>query len=309
VSNGDREELTMTALGAGSALTTLQTLGRAVFVLHGHKHYATARLLKGIDEDADLLITSAGSCGLPQDWIDGDYDEAPKLWPSVNFIELDSHDVQVTSQAWSPWNPSRHSSARRIVRARRSGVRWELLEPTPTAGDFEPVLLLNEARVKLALCSSTLGRVDVATTRTLRSHDRAVLETYWEVVTGPEGARIVDVTVDGRARRDQKCPAKVKVARDGTSSYRTEAGAYLTVTDADGRAFDSVELLNRSRSELARLEVDLGPVKTRPFASVTNLTTGRERPFPFERNGNVVTLTYKNCPARTMLRLYWPLER
>ena len=51
VANGDREELTMTALGAGSALTTLQTLGRAVLVLHGHKHYATARLLKGLEAD------------------------------------------------------------------------------------------------------------------------------------------------------------------------------------------------------------------------------------------------------------------
>jgi len=81
ISNGNREELTMTALGAGSALSTLQTLGRAVFVLHGHKHYATARLLKGIDSDADLLITSAGSCGLPQEWIEGDYEEGPSCGP------------------------------------------------------------------------------------------------------------------------------------------------------------------------------------------------------------------------------------
>lgn len=309
VSNGDREELTMTALGAGSALTTLQTLGRAVFVLHGHKHYATARLLKGIADDADLLITSAGSCGLPQDWIDGDYDEAPKLWPSVNFIELDGSEVQVTSQAWSPWNPSRHSSERRLVRAKRNGVHWELLEPTAVTPVFEPVLKLNESRVKLALCSSMLGRVDVLTTRTLSSHDHAVLDTYWEVVTGPEGAKIVDVLVDGHPRRDHPCPAKVKVARDGTTSYRTEGGAFLTVTDADGRAFDSVDLLNRSRSDLARLEVDIGPVKTLPFASVTNLTTGRERPWPFERKGDVITVMYKNCPARTMLRLYWPLAR
>jgi 3',5'-cyclic AMP phosphodiesterase CpdA len=310
VSNGDREELTMTALGAGSALTTLQTLGRAVFVLHGHKHYATARLLKGMDDgDADLLISSAGSCGLPQDWIDGDYEEAPKLWPSVNFIELDATTVQVLSQAWSPWNPHRRSSSRRLVRARRTGLRWELLESQTVTTDFEPVLLLNEAKVKLTSSSALLGRVDVHTLRRLRSHDRAVLEEYWEVVTGPEGARLLDVSVDGTPRKDQKCPAKVKVARDGTTTYRVEGGAFSSISDSGGRAFDSVQLLNRSRSELARLEVDLGPVRTAPFASLTNLTTGREKPIPFERTGDLITLTVKNCPARTMLRLYWPLAR
>ncbi|MET0413727.1 MAG: metallophosphoesterase, partial [Polyangiaceae bacterium] len=45
ISNADREEMTMTALGAGTALSTLHALNRAVLVLHGHKHYATARML------------------------------------------------------------------------------------------------------------------------------------------------------------------------------------------------------------------------------------------------------------------------
>ena len=45
IANADREEMTMTALGAGTSLSTLHALDRAVLVLHGHKHYATARLL------------------------------------------------------------------------------------------------------------------------------------------------------------------------------------------------------------------------------------------------------------------------
>lgn len=308
ISNGDREELTMTALGAGSALSTLQTLGRAVFVLHGHKHYATARLLKGIDSDADLLISSAGSCGLPQEWIEGDYEEAPKLWPSVNFLELDASEVHVTSQAWSPWNPTRRSSARRLVRARREGTRWVLAD-TLAPRTFSPVLKLNASKVVLSPCSAKLGRLDVTTERTLESTDHAVLEEYWEVVTGPEGAMLRDAVMGGVARRDAKCPAKIKVPRDGTTRFRVEGGAYRTVTDSDGRAFASVELLNRSRAELARLEVHLGPVTTKPFASVTNLTTGKERPWRFEHVGDVVTVTFPNCPARTMLRVSWPLER
>ena len=119
--------------------------------------------------------------------------------------------------------------------------------------------------------------------------------------------------VDGQPRRDSKCPARVKVTKDGVSSWRVEGGAFASVEAASsfhaGHAFESVELLNRSRADVARLKVHLGPVKTTPFASITNLTTGRERPWPFTRDGDVVTVTRTNCPARTRLRLYWPLER
>lgn len=117
-----------------------------------------------------------------------------------------------------------------------------------------------------------------------------------------------DAVMGGVARRDAKCPAKIKVPRDGRTRFRVEGGAYRTVRDSDGRAFASVELLNRSRAALARLEVHLGPVTTKPFASVTNLTTGKERPWRFEHVGDVVTVTFPQCPARTMLRVSWPLE-
>ncbi|HTV21128.1 MAG TPA: metallophosphoesterase, partial [Polyangiaceae bacterium] len=59
IANADREEMTMTALGAGTALSTFHALGRAVLVLHGHKHYATARLSSGLAEgQGDVLIVS-----------------------------------------------------------------------------------------------------------------------------------------------------------------------------------------------------------------------------------------------------------
>lgn len=308
VANGDREELTMTALGAGSALSTLQALGRAVFVLHGHKHYATARLLKGIDGDADLLIASAGSCGLPQEWIEGDYEEAPKLWPSVNFLEVSGESVTVTSQAWSPWAPSRRSSVRRLVHARREGTRWLAAEAPQESGPFVPVLRSNEAHVALRPCSGHLGRLDVQVERRLASAEGAQLEEYWEVVTGAPNATLRDAVMGGKARRDAKLPAKIKVPRDGVTHFRVEGGALQTVHDGEGEAFDCVELLNRSRSSRAKLVVDLGPVTTEPFASVTNLTTGKERPWPFKRDGQTVTVEFNDCPARTLLRVYWPLQ-
>ncbi len=313
VSNGDREELTMTALGAGSALTTLQTLGRAVIVLHGHKHYATVRLLKGLDGDADLLITSAGSCGLTQDWTGGEYDEAPKLWPSVNFIQVDGTTVSVTSQAWSPTQPKRRSSPRHLVSASRDGQQWSLELPPLREVQFNPVLELNELEAQLVQSSAHLGRLDVVTRRRLVSHPNAWLPDYWEVLEGPPGAVARELVIDGVSQPDGKCPARVSVAKDGVSTWRVEGGVFSNVDAARGsqlgQAFEAVELLNRSRADVARLVVRLGPVKTTPFASITNLTTGKERPWPLTRAGDVVTVQRANCPARTLLRLYWPLER
>lgn len=310
VANGDREELTMTALGAGSALTTLQTLGRPVLVLHGHKHYATARLLKGLEAaDGDLLVTSAGSCGLTQDWTGGDYAEAPRLWPSVNFLAFDGPSVEVTSLAWSPWQPERRSSTRRLVRATREGLRWVLDTAPRPPREFHPVLELNESLVELLPSQAQLGRLDVAVERRLRSSAEAWLDVYWEVIEGAPGAVARELVVDGASWRDAKCPARVKVGRDGVTKYRVEGGLFSNLADADGRAYASVELLNRSRAREARLVVKLGPVKTAPFASVTSLTTGQERPWPFQREGDVVTVRHADCPARTLLRLYWPLAR
>lgn len=313
VSNGDREELTMTALGAGSALTTLQALGRAVIVLHGHKHYATVRVLKGLDGDADLLITSAGSCGMSQDWTGGEYEQAPKLWPSINFIQLDGPKIQVTSQAWSPYQPERRSSPRHLVSATRDGQQWALELPPLREAQFHPVLTVNELDAQLVSSKSHLGRLDVVTRRTLGSHSRAWLAEYWEVIEGQAGAVARDRVIGGTPWKDAKCPAKVKLAKDGVSSWRVEGGAFADLHAAQeqqlGLAYGSVELLNRSRADVVSLRVHLGPVKTTPFASITNLTTGKERPYPFTRDGDVVTVTRKNCPARTLLRLYWPLER
>ncbi|MFZ5441690.1 MAG: metallophosphoesterase family protein [Myxococcota bacterium] len=310
VANGDREELTMTALGAGSALTTLQTLGRAVLVLHGHKHYATARLLKGLDEaDGDLLVTSAGSSGLTQDWTGGDYAEAPRLWPSVNFLAFDGPTVEVSSLAWSPWQPERRSSTRRLVRATRAGLRWNVDTTPRPPREFRPVLELNESLVELLPSQARLGRLDVVVERRLRSNAEAWLDTYWEVIEGAPGAVARELVVDGASWRDAKCPARVRVGRDGVSRYRIEGGLFSNLGDANGKAYASVELLNRSRAREARLVVKLGPVKSAPFASVTNLTNGQERPWPLSREGDVVTVRHVDCPARTLLRLYWPLER
>lgn len=312
VGHGDREELTMTALGAGTALTTLQTLGRPVVVLHGHKHYPTARLLKGVGDDADLLLTSAGSCGKAQDWSTGDWDEAPRLWPSVNIVDLSATHIEVRSQAWSPLDPTRRNTPRVLVTARREGLRWELDAPA-SSKPFDPVFARNEAEISLRSSKQFLDRYDLHVKRTVEATAAAYMPEYWDAIEGPPSAQVTDIVSGGAAQPDAACPTRVRIPMHGQASWQVQGGVLNSIETASefhgpGACFESVELLNRSRTQLAKLSVHLGPVTTRPFASVTDLTTGKERPVKLAREGDLVTLAYPNCPARMLLRVYWPLS-
>src|SRR5882672_6737260 len=90
IANADREELTMTALGAGTALSTLHSFGRAVLLLHGHKHFPTARLVRGLAAGTgDVLIASAGSGGRRERMHPTQDPETASLWPSFNIVRME----------------------------------------------------------------------------------------------------------------------------------------------------------------------------------------------------------------------------
>lgn len=76
-------------------------------------------------------------------------------------------------------------------------------------------------------------------------------------------------------------------------------------------AFAQVNLMNRYSSRSARLELrGLGERAAAAFASATDLGTGLERPLVLSRGeaDSGVAAQLLNCPARTLLRIYWPLE-
>ncbi len=325
VANADREELTMTALGAGSALTTLHTLGRAVMVLHGHKHYPTARLLKGTGAgEGDVMILAAGSCGTSELWQPSVHEEAPRLWPSFNVIEIDGAAVRAQSVAFPPevtddvWAHAPRVNRRPLIGARRAGRRWEVDEHATEPRNFEAALALNETTISLTASANFLDRFDVEATRTVRLAPGSLLSAYHEMVDGPPGARMLDVDLAGQAAPSQDTPASLPLPLNGTARYKVTGGVCATVAEASreydeaGSAFEWVGLLNRYRSDLARLVVTLAPVdvaRQRPFASVTDLTTGRERAIALQRDDAAHRYWFevKQCPARTMLRVYWPL--
>jgi 3',5'-cyclic AMP phosphodiesterase CpdA len=325
VSNADREELTMTALGAGSALTTLHALGRAVMVLHGHKHYPTVRLLKGVrPEEGDVMLLAAGSCGTNEQWQPSIHTDAPRLWPSFNVLDLDGPKLHAQSVAFPPevdsevWTKKPRVNRRLLVDARRTGTRWDLEVQPAEPKSFEPSLTLNEATVTLVPSVHHFDRHDLETLRVVQCASGSHLGAHHEMVEGPAGARMVNVRINGQSVPDQKSPANLELPLDGTASYTLLGGVCSSLAEGSkhyghvGSAFEWVGLLNRYRAQVARLVVKLSPIEVdrqRPFASVTDLTTGRERAVELKRDDANRTYAFelKQCPARTMLRVYWPL--
>ena len=301
----------MTALGAGTALSTLHTLGRAVLVLHGHKHYATARLLGAMNAGhGDVLVASAGSAGTAQRWMHTDAQNAARLWPSFNVIDWGPSRLSIDTVSF-PWRGGAVSLlVEQLVRAERLGAHWRIERlPTHVEGGKSD-LKLNDSRIEL-VPSKAFGpsRWDYACRRVLESDGE--LLRYVETVDG---------LADGRCRfgpfsAETALPAELHLDVAGSTEYFLEGalhrtlGAARAATGASGSPFASVSLMNRYSSALARLEVlGLGDIIPRAFASTTDLSTGLERPLRLERKNGSVVAAHSDCQARTLLRVYWPLD-
>lgn len=321
LANADREELFMTALGAGTALSTLHAMNRAVLVLHGHKHYATARMLTSTRHgQGDVLIISAGSAGTAQAWQEGVERDSARLWPSFNMIELTDDSVTVDTVAF-PWREvDGESLARRpMVSAARRRQRW-LPQPVIESKviDPGPRLEANHARVLLR-DSDRYGRRrwDCIVEREVRFQPEHRHEAYVETVDGPPGSELIIeeglIPVDA----DVELPAQLKIAPGGGryihkgAVARTLSEESQIVGTRQATPYGKVVLMNRYQcAETVLVVKGLGHQLCTAFGSATDLGTGLERPLPVETDaaGDLVRLSLADCPPRTLLRLYWLLE-
>lgn len=323
LSNADHEEMMMTALGAGTALSTLHAYGRPVVVLHGHKHFPVARALVGPHSGhGDVLLLSAGSAGMSLAWTEGDLPDVARLWPSFNVLSLDeqARTLAVDVVAFRPFEGDARESVqtrRPLLRAQGEGGRWTL---TPVDGD--PVAVGSHMR-------SVEATVTVAPNAE-RGDLRADLQWNVRVVRAPDsdertyvlvedylrGAAVQGRAEGDRALPDLALPARIEVPTDGTEvTYRVVGGLCLTraeATEVRGElaAFEDVSLLNRYESARTTLRLEGVDPALRPFGSVLDLTTGHERPVSVEREeSGAVVLSVAPCPTRTMLQIRWPLTR
>ncbi|MDP9002247.1 MAG: metallophosphoesterase [Myxococcota bacterium] len=305
VANADREELTMTALGAGTALSTLHSFGRAVLLLHGHKHFPTARLVRGLTEDAgDVLIASAGSGGR-RERLDATHDpEAASLWPSFNVVRMDRDRVEIEVVSFPSRHLSRAPARRDLAHVSRRDVRWEPHPASAHIRDCAVPVALDEARFVLSPSRTEPDeRWDYVCERRVQLFPGARLRRYVDFAHGAGVAR-------GEARAPRR---RVALALDGITRYRVANGLCRTAevarrTYGTATAFEWTGLLTRYGGATATLSLgrpDLGDFA--PFGSITDLATGRETPAPVDATDEGWRLTIKDCAPRTFLRIYWPL--
>jgi 3',5'-cyclic AMP phosphodiesterase CpdA len=320
VAHADREELTMTALGAGTAISTLHTLGRAVLVLHGHKHYATARLLDGTWKGhGDVLIVSAGSAGTAHEWTPSGARDAARLWPSFNVLDLDDAGVRVDTVSFGYKGKRAGKPERRpLVRARRAGAQWlqDPIDPTELKSSATR-LAMNRAIYRLESSRHFEHlRWDYACERRVELAHGASLSGYSETVAACDGARLMVLEGARETSGEYSLPQELHLALNGETRFRVEGGVYRTLNGLHQRdtvrypPFAWVGLMNRYSSARAELIVEgLDGSGSTVFASATDLGTGLERPVPVQRSEGRVVVHYADCPARTLLRAYWPLRR
>jgi 3',5'-cyclic AMP phosphodiesterase CpdA len=338
-SNSDYEEVMQTALGAGSALSTLQSLGRPVLVLHGHKHYPCVRLLSGASEASDVLILAAGSTGLTTQYRAG---QSPmSIWPSFNHLQIDQQGVQAHIVAYPySWDGRTQDLSRRLLTDMAyTDCSWQPRAPVPGTCPAESVavapaespapgrkLALNQSVVSIR--SGTAGYADI---RKSFEVERTIVVAQGHLASCREGVDCADdATIQVLASSDgaHSKPAKllesplrgVTLAVGSPCSYLVSNGLYVSSADFglahDKRdaPFESIELLNRYPSEVARLRIrnllaGYGLARSDCFASITDLTLGTERPVPLHwEEDDSAQASVSNCPPRHRLRIYWPLK-
>jgi len=308
VANADREELTMTALGAGTALSMLNSFGRAVLLLHGHKHVPTARILRGMtDGCGDILLVSAGSAGLRERVGEARHPDAARLWPTFNRVELENDRVQVEALSFSPKRSAKAPVRRELAAARLAEQKWVPIAVSFHPQDAPPRVALDQAEYRLTRSVVTGERFDVACERRVELAPGASLGRYVDFV----GMLPLLAPRTGRSGRRSR---RVELTLGGVTQFSIEHGLCRTLGEAKrsygaGVAFESVGLLCRYGARQATLRLARkGAERLVPFASATDLTTGREQPLALEALDDYWSATKLDCAARSLLRIYWPLD-
>jgi hypothetical protein len=318
VSNADREELTMTALGAGSVLSVLHTLGRPVIVLHGHKHYANARHLGAIKQgQADVVILSAGSSGTAQSWFPTTARQAARLWPSFNVVELTPErlSADVVSFGYRA-DAIGETRVMPLFGATRRGARWEVAPVSPRP-ELESERRLNENSLRCRLSPSARERRWDVDYRRLYTGSSEAPESFEDTVDALEDSTISPTGPDAASvRLPPSPPCQMPLARDRELRYRIEGALCRHVSEAH-RLFGKrwapycwLGLMNRYFSRRLLLKVDAGGAAlSGAFASETDLGSGTIQPLALERlASDRVRVVYDNCPPRTLVRIHWPME-
>jgi hypothetical protein len=272
-----------------------------------HTHAPTARLLKGMTSGCgDVLLASAGTAAR-RERVQATRDpDAARLWPCFNVLAVAADTVRIEAVSFFPKRSSRPAIRRLLAHTRRDGPKWELASGTFRVSDPAPRVERDEARFTLAPSRQEWGRWDVSCERSVELIPGVRLPRYIEFVRsappklGPQRRRVRARRIElqpGGTTRYEAPDALCRTLREASRSYGSEA------------AFEWLGLLCRYGAQRAALSLSNSNLAgVRPFASFTDLTTGRERPLPIVPGPDGWTAVAEKCAPRSLLRIYWPLE-
>jgi len=191
------------------------------------------------------------------------------------------------------------------VRARRAGSKWDLEPCGLEVSDVPARVLTDESSYSLSPSLISAERWDFLCQRRVVVRNGAKLRRYKDFV------HALPILLPGT--RAERAYRRVDLSLEAPTAHRASDALCRTLAEAarcygPGTAFEWVGLLCRYGADAATLRLSAEPGQpTRPFASVTDLTTGRERPAQIELRDGYWSVTLLRCAPRTLLRIYWPL--
>jgi hypothetical protein len=230
------------------------------------------------------------------------------LWPSFNVVEFSEDYVRLESVSFSPKQNTRVPVRRDLARARRIGPKWDAEPVTFRAGGAAPRVDLDEATFALSRSRKSPGRWDFVCERRVSLREGARLARYIDFVHALPVLR-------PRSRGGRRAYRRVELRIGKVTRSRVPEGLCRTLDEGArsygvGAAFEWVGLLCRYGAAQATLRLSRTNAEgLEPFASVTDLTTGREVQVPVESTDEQWSASCHSCAPRSLLRLYWPLAR
>jgi hypothetical protein len=252
------------------------------------------------------LLASAGSAGL-RERVGVPDSDAARLWPTFNLVELDAKRVHVQALSFSPKRSGKAPIRRDLAEARLVTPKWE---PIPVS--FRPVdapfrVSSDQADYELSASLLAPGRYDVSCERRVELEPGANLRRYVDFVHAVP-------LIAPRTRRLRRVTRRFALSVGDVTRYRIDHGLCRTLHEGSrsygaGTAFEWVGLLCRYGAKRATLRLARnGAEWLEPFASVTDLATGREQPTALAVSDEHWSVTKLDCAARVLLRIYWPLD-
>jgi hypothetical protein len=187
-----------------------------------------------------------------------------------------------------------------------------------TTGAYSPSIERNELVCRL-VPNGSAARWDCYCERRYSGQPNVAPDHYGDAVDALDDSELRELDErDNEIGPKVHPPTQLTLERGRTTRYRI-VGAYCRSVAEAERIFGVrwapyawQGLMNRYASADVHLEIRAGaPNGLRgAFASETDLGTGLQQPLPLapESNDDVVVIHYRDCPPRTLLRVYWPLE-